>query len=148
MLALSVAARLDHGIRCQSEIPPDLGADIAHPGYAPRQHRHAERIMFAPVQLLDPLRLVHGTRSDRYDCPDLATLDRHITHLRRRIARLGGQLPAVAEACRADIDRLLDHRSWLTLPTAVDRSVEDGADAGRVQRPRPADGPTLRRSAA
>ena len=102
--------------------------------------------MFAPVQSLDPLRLVHGTRSDRYDCPDLATLDRHINHLRRRIARLGGQVPAVAEACRADIDRLLDHRSWLTLPTAVDRPV--GADAVGVQGPRPAARSTLRRSAA
>jgi hypothetical protein len=76
-----------------------------------------ENIMLAPVTLLDPLRLVHGTGSDRYDCPDLAALDRHIDHLRRRIARLGGQVPDVAEACRADIDRLLDHRSWLTLPT-------------------------------
>ena len=104
--------------------------------------------MFAPVQLLDPLRLVHGTRSDRYDCPDLATLDRHITHLRRRIARLGGQVPDVAEACRADIDRLLDHRSWLTLPMAVDRPVERRRRRRRVQRPRPADGSTLRRSAA
>ena len=104
--------------------------------------------MFAPVQSLDPLRLVHGTRSDRYDCPDLATLDRHINYLRRRIARLGGQMPDVAEACRADIDRLLDHRSWLTLPMAVDRFVEDGVDAVGVQRPPPAARSTLRRSAA
>jgi hypothetical protein len=74
--------------------------------------------MFAPATLLNPLRLVHGTGSERYDCPDLATLDRHIDHLRRRIARLGGQAPDVVEACRADIDRLLDRRSWLTLPTA------------------------------
>ena len=73
--------------------------------------------MFAPATLLDPLRLVHGTGSDRYDCPDLATLDGHINQLRRRIARLDGRVPAVAEACRADIDRLLDRRSWLTLPT-------------------------------
>ena len=104
--------------------------------------------MFAPVQSLDPLRLVHGTRSDRYDCPDLATLDRHINHLRRRIARLGGQVPDVAEACRADIDRLLDHRSWLTLPMAVGPTRRDGVDAGGVQRPRPAARSTLRRSAA
>ena len=72
--------------------------------------------MFAPVTLLDPLRLVHGTGSDRYDCPDLASLDGHINQLRRRIARLDGRVPAVAEACRADIDLLLDRRSWLTLP--------------------------------
>ena len=101
--------------------------------------------MFAPVILLDPLRLVHGTRSDRYDCPDVATLDRHINHLRRRIGRLGGQVPDVAEACRADIDRLLDHRSWLTLPMASDRP------AGGMQGPRPADEAarsTVRTSAA
>jgi hypothetical protein len=100
-------------------------ADFAHhpePGRAHRRYRHAENIMFAPVTLLDPLRLVHGTGSDRYDCPDLATLDRHINHLRRRIVRLGGRSPAVAEACRADIDRLLDRRSWLTLPVASARS--------------------------
>lgn len=76
--------------------------------------------MFAPAALLNPLRLVHGTRSERYDCPDLATLDQHIARLCRRIARLGDQVPDVAEVCRADIDRLLDHRSWLTLPVALD----------------------------
>ena len=102
--------------------------------------------MFAPVTLLDPLRLVHGIGSDRYDCPDLATLDRHINHLRRRIARLGGQAPDVVETCRADIDRLLDHRSWLTLPMAVDRPA--GIDAVGVQRPRPAARATVRTSAA
>lgn len=71
--------------------------------------------MFAPTQHLDPLRVVHGTRNDRYDCPDLAVLDHHIVCLRRRIARLGGRSASVADACRADIDRLLEHRSWLTL---------------------------------
>ena len=74
--------------------------------------------MFAPAKQLDPLRMVQGTRNDRYDCPDLATLDRHITHLRRRMAEDGGQVPAVAAVCRADIDRLLDRRAWLTLPVA------------------------------
>jgi hypothetical protein len=68
--------------------------------------------MFAPAQHLDPLRTVHGT-NDRYDCPDLAVLDHHIVCLRRRIGRLG-HVPA-ADVCRADIDRLLEHRSWLTL---------------------------------
>ena len=73
--------------------------------------------MFAPTQHLDPLRVVHGTRDGSYDCPDLATLDQHIVSLRRRIGRLG-QVTA-ADICRADIDRLLDRRSWLTLPTAA-----------------------------
>jgi hypothetical protein len=78
-------------------------------------------MLFPPAQLLDPLRLVHGTRTDRYDCPDLATLDHHIDRLRRRIARAGYQQSEVADRCRADIDRLLEHRSWLTLPVAADR---------------------------
>ena len=72
--------------------------------------------MFAPAQLLDPLRVVDGTDYDRYDCPDLAALDRHINRLRRRITDLDGQVLAT-DRYRADIDRLLDRRSWLTLPT-------------------------------
>jgi hypothetical protein len=79
--------------------------------------------MFAPAQQLDPLRIVQGTTNDRYDCPDLATLDRHITHLRRRIARDGGRVTGIAEVCRADIDRLLDRRAWLTLPVAPEEFV-------------------------
>ena len=74
--------------------------------------------MFAPTQQLDPLRVVQGTTNDRYDCPDLATLDRHITRLRRRVASDGGRVPGIAEVCLADIDRLLDRRAWLTLPEA------------------------------
>jgi hypothetical protein len=34
---------------------------------------------------------------------------RHITDTRSR-------LPGVPDGCRADIDRLLDRRAWLTLP--------------------------------
>ena len=76
--------------------------------------------MFAPATLLDPLRLVHGSGNNRYDCPDLAALDRHIDRLHRRITGLGDRVPEVAEICRADIDRLLDHRSWLTLAVTFD----------------------------
>ena len=75
--------------------------------------------MFAPARLLDPLRVVDGTRSGRYDCPDVAALDRHISRLRRHIAKVGDRVPEVADGCRADIDRLLDRRSWLTLPVAA-----------------------------
>jgi hypothetical protein len=74
--------------------------------------------MFTPVQLLDPLRIVHGATNDRYDCPDVAALDRHIDHLRRRIASTGEQVHNIADDYRADIDRLLDRRFWLTLPVA------------------------------
>ena len=79
--------------------------------------------MFTPALLLDPLRVVEGADNDRYDCPDLAALDRHISRLRRRIVDLGGRVPA-ADRYRADIDRLLDRRAWLTLPVA--RSGRDG----------------------
>jgi hypothetical protein len=74
--------------------------------------------MFAPARNLDALRILHGTRSDRYDCPDVDTVDRHIARLRRRLAKLGAQRPDITQACRADIDRLLDRRTWLTLPVA------------------------------
>ena len=86
--------------------------------------------MFAPAQLLDPLRVVDGTDYDRYDCPDLAALDRHISRLRRRISELDGQVLAT-DRYRADIDRLLDRRSWLTLPvTVVDEHA--AAEGGRT----------------
>ena len=71
---------------------------------------------FAFVAHLDPLRTVQGSRT-RYDCPDLATLDRHIVSLHRLAAR--ARYPDTAHACRADIDRLLDRRAWLTLPVAA-----------------------------
>jgi hypothetical protein len=74
--------------------------------------------LFAPTRYLDPLRAVDGTHA-RYDCPDLATLDRHIEYLRRRIATVGARSPNVAGVYRADIDRLLDRRAWLTLPVAA-----------------------------
>ncbi len=72
--------------------------------------------MFAPAHNLDSLQIVHGIRNDRYACPDLATLDQHINYLRRRIAGLDSRFPNVADDYRADMDRLLDRRSWLTLP--------------------------------
>jgi hypothetical protein len=60
---------------------------------------------------LDPLRILHGIRNDRCDCPDLETLDQHIKPLRRRITNLESRLPDVADDYRADVDRLLDRRS-------------------------------------
>ena len=88
--------------------------------------------MFAPARLLDPLRVVDGTRNGRYDCPDVAALDRHLDRLRRRIADLAGRSPA-ADDCRADIDRLLDRRTWLTL--AVTPAGPSDRDTVRVLRP-------------
>ncbi|HSU11714.1 MAG TPA: hypothetical protein VLK57_21170, partial [Pseudonocardia sp.] len=74
--------------------------------------------MFAPARHLDPLRIVHGTRGARYDCPDVATVDGHLVRLSRRVATGGVESPDVVEVCRTDIDRLLDRRTWLTLPVA------------------------------
>lgn len=74
-----------------------------------------EDIVFAPARQLDPLRIVQGTCNQRYDCPDVSTLDQHITRLRHRIATVGSSSPTYVAACRADIDRLLDRRAWLTL---------------------------------
>ncbi|HVG88325.1 MAG TPA: hypothetical protein VM823_05080 [Gaiellales bacterium] len=52
------------------------------------------------------------------DCPDVDTVDSHIARLRRRLAKLGAQRPDITQVSRADIDRLLDRRAWLTLPVA------------------------------
>lgn len=73
---------------------------------------------FAPTRSLDPLRAVQGTHA-RYDCPDLAALDRHIEYLRRRIATAGARAADVVDVSRGDIDLLLDRRAWLTLPVAA-----------------------------
>jgi hypothetical protein len=73
--------------------------------------------MLAPARHLDPLRILDGTRGDRYDCPDVTFVDDHITRLRRRLAA-GIRRPELADAYRGDIDRLLDRRAWLTLPVA------------------------------
>ena len=75
--------------------------------------------MFAPAHHLDPLRVLHGVRDDRYDCPDVPTLDRHITRLRLRMTAAASRSSNVVDLCRADIDRLLDRRVWLTWPVAV-----------------------------
>jgi hypothetical protein len=72
---------------------------------------------FAPARLLDPLRSVQGAHA-RYDCPDIAAVDRHLHHLRRHLAAVRTRSPDLAGPCREDVDRLLDRRAWLTLPIA------------------------------
>ena len=76
----------------------------------------------APAGHLDPLLSVQGTR-DRYHCPDLVSLDRHLARLRGRIARDAGREPAAAVTWQADLDRLLERRAWLTLPVAPGRAA-------------------------
>ena len=76
--------------------------------------------MFTPVQLLDPVRMVYGARNDRYDCPDVAALDRHIGDLRRRITSIGEETPT----------------SPMTIaPTSTGCSIIDsGSPSGGLQR--------------
>lgn len=90
--------------------------------------------MFAPARLLDPLRLVHGTGNDRYDCPDLVALDGHLDRLRRRLAGLDGRNISRADAYRADVDRLLDRRSWLMLSACEPSSPARAPTAGSASR--------------
>ena len=78
--------------------------------------------MFAPAHNLDPLQIVHGIRNDRYDCPDLATLDQHINYLRRRIAGLDSRFPNVADQV-ATTDRLLDRRSGSPCRSSIARHL-------------------------
>ncbi|AEA28260.1 hypothetical protein ACFQ34_16195 [Pseudonocardia benzenivorans] len=64
------------------------------------------------------LTVVTGPRGTSYECPDLATLDRHLTTLCARIRQATPQFPSLARAFRDDIDVLLDRRRWLELTSA------------------------------
>lgn len=63
----------------------------------------------------DPFTTVIGKNDSWYPCPDTASVDRHIAELARRIGHAKRKYPELAKAYRADIDLLLDRRSWLTL---------------------------------
>ena len=63
----------------------------------------------------DPFTTVIGKNDSWYPCPDTASVDRHIVELARRIGHAKRKYPELAKAYRADIDLLLDRRSWLAL---------------------------------
>ncbi|ODU06971.1 MAG: hypothetical protein ABS81_03140 [Pseudonocardia sp. SCN 72-86] len=65
----------------------------------------------------DDATVVAGHRGTRYDCPDLAALDRHLVALTARIRQAAPQFPSLARAFRDDVDLLLDRRRWLELTT-------------------------------
>jgi hypothetical protein len=67
----------------------------------------------------DPLTTVDGLNGSIYACPDIATLDAHLEALCTRLRHAAPQFPSLAEAFRAEIDRLLDRRLWLQLKTCV-----------------------------
>ncbi|MFC4947918.1 hypothetical protein [Pseudonocardia sp. GCM10023141] len=83
------------------------------------------RLSFGPV-VEDPSTTVTGHGGATYLCPDLDTLDHHIAALYTKVtaSRFGERVSGLW----ADIDRLLERRSWLTL-TAVSTDPPRGADA-------------------
>jgi len=73
----------------------------------------------------DPFTTVIGKNDSWYPCPDTASVDRHIVELARRIGHAKRKYPELAKAYRADIDLLLDRRSWLTLTERKDTERKD-----------------------
>jgi hypothetical protein len=63
----------------------------------------------------DPFTTVIGQYDNWYPCPDTATVDHHLVELAPRIGQAGRRSPKLAEAYRADMDLLLDRRSWLSM---------------------------------
>jgi hypothetical protein len=61
---------------------------------------------------VDLLTTVIGHRGARYRCPDISSVDLHITELHRRI---GDTVPRLVEELWSEIDLLLDRRLWLEL---------------------------------
>lgn len=82
------------------------------------------KLSFRPL-FEDPVDSVIGSGGTNYPCPDVETLDGHITKLHERAAET--TFPERAAEFRTDIDMLLDRRLWLV-------SMADCAD------PRPSAG--------
>jgi hypothetical protein len=49
----------------------------------------------------------------RFPCPDIASVDRHIAERREHLGPRSNLTPALKEAARRDIDRLLERRLYL-----------------------------------
>lgn len=69
----------------------------------------------------DPVIVVQGTER-QYICGTLDELDAHLADLTNRVTLAARRFPKLARAYRADQDRLLDRRTWLTLPTREEHS--------------------------
>ena len=65
---------------------------------------------------LNPLVSVAG-KVALYHCPDIETVDRHLTNLTNRI-KLAHSVPKLVALYRQDIDQLLDRRRYLELATS------------------------------
>jgi hypothetical protein len=70
----------------------------------------------------DPLTTVFGAESATYDCPDLASVDAHLTRLCVRLGLATPRFPALVALFRAEIDLLLDRRRWLELTSGTGAS--------------------------
>lgn len=68
---------------------------------------------------LDPAQTVESViKGRKYHCPDLVSVDDHIRDLQVRIAHATTAPGNLAAQFRADIDRLLDRRSYMVLAGA------------------------------
>jgi len=65
-----------------------------------------------PAPETDAVTLI-GKQGNRYLCPDVAAVDRHLTDLSQRTRHLKSRFPELAKVFRADIDLLLERRTAL-----------------------------------
>jgi hypothetical protein len=61
-----------------------------------------------------------------FRCPDLATVDAHLTKVRRTLRNLkqSGKYPKLIPRYRADLDALLDRRIWLQMTQPAKEATE------------------------
>jgi len=68
---------------------------------------------------LDPIQTVESViQGRRYHCADLVALDNHIRDLQVRIAQASKAPGGLVKQYKADIDALLERRSYMTLTGA------------------------------
>ena len=65
-----------------------------------------------PAPGTDAVTLI-GKQGNRYVCPDIAAVDRHLADLSQRTRHLKSKFPELARVFRADIDLLLECRTAL-----------------------------------
>jgi hypothetical protein len=68
-----------------------------------------------PQPTFDPVATVIGIGGTLYSCPDIKTLDAHVTWLRYRIKCADPRFPCLVAEFRDDIDLLLDRRAWIEI---------------------------------
>lgn len=61
----------------------------------------------------DPMTLESVRPGYRFDCPDVASVDRHLVELRRHVGPGSNLMPQCKAGAIQDIDRLLERRMYL-----------------------------------